>query len=404
MSHLATNLLASAVLVAVILLVRKPVARIFGARAAFALWLVPALRLVMPPLPEWTAKVSSSVAGGSVEWALIVEPVSGASTSWFGWGALWAIGAAGFLIFHTVTHQLFLRRALKDGRPFEATGVDIDMVMTPSVEGPAATGLLHRLILLPEDFETRFTPEQQRIALLHESLHHRRGDLWASAAALLAGAAMWFSPLTYVALGAFRRDMESACDASVLAEAGADYAESYGETILRSAARPVPRSLCALTSLDELKGRLIMLNRNEGSLRRVAGFGVAAAFALAGVACTAPANADDPKPEKRTIEKRIIINDEGGSVKGATWDDGQEMKVDCPGELTVVEAGSAKTEGKEQKAKMVFCSKSKDPAEAVAGLQKAVDKLKTDLDMEPELKSQVIAKLEARIAELSAKK
>ena len=37
-----------------VLALRAPVARLFGARVAYALWLLPALRLVLPPLPGWT--------------------------------------------------------------------------------------------------------------------------------------------------------------------------------------------------------------------------------------------------------------------------------------------------------------------------------------------------------------
>lgn len=147
-----------------------------------------------------------------------------------------------------------------------------------------------------------------------------------------------------------------------------------------------------------------MLNTNHGLLRRFAGFGVAGGLALAGIACTAPASADEPTKEHRTVEKRIIIHNDGDGNKSATWNDGKEMKIDCPGELTVIEAGSAKSKDKEEKAKMVFCAKSKDPAEAAAGLQKAITEINKDSDMDPDLKAQVIAKIEARIAELNAKK
>ena len=201
-------------------------------------------------------------------------------------------------------------------------------------DGPAATGLIHRLVLLPADFETRFTPEQQRVALLHECLHHRRGDLWASGAALLGAAALWFNPLSYIALGAFRRDMESACDSTVLATPGACDPRSYGETILRSAARPIPRSLCALTSIDELKGRLIMLNATHGSFRRLAGLGIAACVVAGGLALPNPAIAQDKK-EETVIEKKIIMHGDGKG-EHAKHEGMHEMK--CPGTMTTIES------------------------------------------------------------------
>ena len=49
------TLVWSGVLIAAVLVLRRPVARIFGAGMAYALWLLPLLRLVMPPLVLPTA-------------------------------------------------------------------------------------------------------------------------------------------------------------------------------------------------------------------------------------------------------------------------------------------------------------------------------------------------------------
>src|SRR3546814_8881562 len=45
------TMLATALLVAAVLVVRKPFARRFGPGLTYALWAIPALRLVLPPLP-----------------------------------------------------------------------------------------------------------------------------------------------------------------------------------------------------------------------------------------------------------------------------------------------------------------------------------------------------------------
>ena len=391
MSALATNLIGASLLVALVLAFRGPVARWFGARAAYALWLAPALRLVTPPFPELTQTIAPQAAA---TWTLTVEPVAGAlPEAPLDWALAWAVGGLLFLAVHLARHWLFVRRALSEGRPYRADGIDCDVVITPAVEGPAATGLVHRLILLPADFETRFTPEQQRVALLHECLHHRRGDLWASAAALLGAAALWFNPLTYVALGAFRRDMESACDQSVLATPGACDPRSYGETILRSAARPIPRSLCALTSLDELKGRLTMLNTTQGSLRKIAGLGIALGLTVSGMALASPAAGE----EKTVTEKRVIITD--GKHAGHLRD-GERMK--CPGQMTVVESTSG-TEQKKEQHKIAICSKTGNKAEIAEGLSKALTRLEGDSEMDAAVRADLSAKLKAKIAELQGR-
>ena len=45
------TMITTAALVLAVLLIRKPFARHFGPGLTYALWLVPALRLVLPPLP-----------------------------------------------------------------------------------------------------------------------------------------------------------------------------------------------------------------------------------------------------------------------------------------------------------------------------------------------------------------
>ena len=47
---LTDTLLYSGLLIALVLLVRRPVARWFGPKLAYALWALPALRLVLPPI------------------------------------------------------------------------------------------------------------------------------------------------------------------------------------------------------------------------------------------------------------------------------------------------------------------------------------------------------------------
>ncbi|QIK96424.1 hypothetical protein G7076_08200 [Sphingomonas sp. HDW15A] len=397
MSALAVNLLGASLLVAIVLLIRRPVARTFGARAAYALWLAPAIRLMFPPLPDFVP--TTAEARGSVDWSIIVEPVARAAASRpsIDWTLVWGAGALTFLGLHLLRHWWFLHRALRDGRPYEVDGIDCDMVITPAVDGPAATGLIHRLILLPADFEARFTPDQQRVALLHECLHHRRGDLWASAAALFGAAALWFNPLAYIALGAFRRDMESACDSTVLETPGACDPQFYGETILRSAARPIPRSLCALTSIDELKGRLIMLNATHGSFRRFAGLGVAAFLVVGGLALPNPAIAQDKK-EETVIEKKIIMHGDGKHEMSADHEGMHEMK--CPGEMTTIESSAGTSGDKKEQRKIAICSKSGDKAEIAAGLEKALARIEKDSDIDATAKADISAKLRAKIAEL----
>ena len=402
MSWLAGNLLVASLLVVAVLLLRRPVASWFGARAAYALWLAPALRLVLPPLPRPVAAPEAS--GGAVAWMVETshrasETVSAFPSLWL----VWAIGFAAMVAVRLVVHHRFLSTAVANGRRFESPAVAIDVIATPAVDGPVATGLIHPLILVPQDFDTRFTPEQQHFALWHEQLHHRRGDLWATAAALLVSSALWFNPFVWLALGAFRRDMESACDAALLTSAGRAAAPAYAETILRCAARPVPRSLCALTSIDELKGRLTMLNANHTIAAKLGGLMLAGGLALAGLAIAAPAAADEAKTQTKEVRTVIIEHDGKGPHEIRLDSDHPEnMAANCPGVLTSVESGPSGTADKKERQKIVICSKGGSKAEAAKGLERALANIDKNDEMSAEAKADLKAKLTAKIAELRA--
>ena len=397
----AQNALSASVLILVVLLLRRPVAEAFGARAAYALWLAPAVRAVLPPISLPT--VALPAAPGAVDYAIVIEPVAASGLPWLqGLAAIWLGGAALYLAIHWLRHQRFMAEALANGRPLMKAAVPYDVVASASVEGPLATGLIHPLILVPEDFEQRFTPEQQHLALLHEQSHHRRGDIWASLAAMLITAFLWFNPFAHMALRAFRRDMEAACDARVVASAGQGTASPYAETILRSVSRPAPRSLCALTAVDELKGRLMMLDKTHGPARKLAGLAIAAGLTLSGVALAAPAAADEPKAGDGQQIRHIEIKEVRGGKDVLIKRNGEEIDIaaKCPGEK--VEIGSEGTDSaKRENVKLVLCTK---PGESmVAALEKAAADFEKRDEIPADRKADMVAKIRAKIAELRAR-
>ena len=236
------TLVVTAVLIAVVLVIRKPVARTFGARAAFALWLAPLLRLLMPPLPVSapTPDIFIETRDAAVQ---AVAPVHSALPSLpTALLLVWIAGVIAFLGLHIVSYCGFVSDAVSKGHAIaDDESGDIQIFETSAVSGPAAAGLLVRRIFVPRGFSDTFTPEERRLALKHEMLHHRRGDLWASAAALVVLSLHWFNPLAYAAHRAFRRDLEAACDADLLAGAGGEERQLYARTILRCAARSIPQ-------------------------------------------------------------------------------------------------------------------------------------------------------------------
>ena len=70
------TLLATSGLILLVLLIREPVRRHFGARVAYSLWLIPAARLLMPTLTETVERPAEmSVSPRLMTSQVTVEPM-----------------------------------------------------------------------------------------------------------------------------------------------------------------------------------------------------------------------------------------------------------------------------------------------------------------------------------------
>lgn len=317
------TLIASALLMAIVLMLRAPVTRTFGARAAYALWLLPVLRMVLPPLPGWRTlgipvlflqgrettvgvvdpataatlahamvqpaamQVSAHLApvapGLPVEMVIAPQPASLASG--IGWGglllAVWLGGALLWFAWQMLRYRAFLARVMRDARPLTRE-CGIDVLLSDHIDGPVAAGIFKRRIFLPADFMQRYTPEERRLALVHEAAHHDRLDLQANLAGLAVLALHWWNPLAHRAYRAFRSDQELACDATVLAGAQARDRLAYGRAVLKSASARMPGVACALSHKAQLKQRIVMMARKPMGASRLVLGGVVAVAAIGG--------------------------------------------------------------------------------------------------------------------------
>ena len=144
--------------------------------------------------------------------------------------------------------------------------------MTDAVDGPVAFGLRHRIVAVPQDFFARYAADERALAVDHELAHHRHGDLWANAAALVLLASQWFNPFAWRAIRAFRFDQEAACDARVLTMADADMrgerTARYATAIAKAAVGSRLSLAAPMAVHDNLQERLTMLMRRDISKQR----------------------------------------------------------------------------------------------------------------------------------------
>lgn len=140
----------------------------------------------------------------------------------------------------------------------------VTLVLQPFFASPAVTGLFQKRLLLPWGAQT-LNPQELRYVFLHELYHLRHRDLWINALLLIFQALHWFNPVLWYCFASVRRDMELACDASVLRHLTEGEGLAYGQALLKAAAqKKVPYSARLLTmasDYDSLRERILQIKK-----------------------------------------------------------------------------------------------------------------------------------------------
>ena len=305
------TLMWTGALIALVLLLRRPVARHFGAGAAYALWFLPLARLILPPvtLPGWMRPALSDtapVADTATAAALVSEGAEALGQGEMGATlapvpmdspidllsplvVLWLVGAAIFMGRRFWLYAQLRRELLENARPVGEVD-DIRMIETTAISGPMAFGVFDKVIALPDGFMASRERQVRDLAIAHELAHHRGHDILVNMLVQPLFAIHWFNPLGWMGWDAMRRDQEAACDARVVASRSRDERAAYAAIIADFARRPqiAPRPALAAPMACPVLGdksiihRLKSLPMDDGSRgRRWAARGAVAAALLA---------------------------------------------------------------------------------------------------------------------------
>ncbi|HWU80362.1 MAG TPA: M56 family metallopeptidase, partial [Caulobacter sp.] len=238
--------LVFAAAVVLVLLLRRPVRAAFGARSAYALWLIAPLsllallipaRTVVQPLepmrsiavvqaPAWTtpsAETSIETAGGGSP-----PPRLPVGEILLGF---WLCVALGGLIVQAERQRRFVRSL---GKLSPSGGV---LWSDRAGVSPAVIGALAPRMVLPADFTQRFTAQEQALILAHEKNHLAVGDAQINAVVTSLQCLFWFNPFVHLCAAVLRVDQEIACDAAVLARHPRTR-RAYGEAMLKTQLAP----------------------------------------------------------------------------------------------------------------------------------------------------------------------
>ena len=318
------------------------------AKALYVVWLILALRLVVPvdlSLPEPAVTVEapsyqvalpartpsanlpagaqieepSAVAGQTVPAAASAVrtiPVTALLS------ALWLFGVLAAALVQGGGYLLARRRLLRDARPdLEAeaqagqTAASLGLKRavpvrrSRQVRTPMVLGLIRPVLLLPEGQAV------DEVVLCHELTHLKRLDLAYKALLVAACWLHWFNPLVWWMSRAASENLELCCDDDVAAGRDAAFRRKYGELLLSTAEEKPGPTLSSRFggSKQAMRDRLtnLFVKKKRGRLLACAALAV---LALVGglVACEGrPAMTDQEAAEALNESVDFSLNAEG---------------------------------------------------------------------------------------------
>ena len=259
------TLLTSSVLILALCVIRLARGKV-SARLIYALWLIAALRLMLPfslaPSPVSVANLypgqpetalsrpvfeptedlydaqeylpgvaphSNETAPGYNSPAASPEPKRDLDWS-SALRLIWTGGAAAAAALFICKNAAMYRALRAKRRRIELEYDVLPVYLAENLSSPCLFGVFRPAIYLtPAALET---PERTRMVLLHEETHCRHGDhLWALLRCILL-CAYWFDPFVWLAAYLSKRDCELACDESCIKRLGEEKRVEYGGALI----------------------------------------------------------------------------------------------------------------------------------------------------------------------------
>lgn len=277
-------MLAGTLAIVCVLFARVALRRAFGAEVVYASWIIVPLAAIATILPVSERPAAAMLRASHSIMAIAQAPQASVPIDWRPPLMIaWLVGIAVTACVLAVQQRRFVR-GLGDLQPIEH-----GVMRAQSVDGgPALVGAWRPLIVLPANFEARYTPIERELVLAHERVHQQRGDARINAIVAIARCLNWFNPVFYYAAAWFRFDQELACDVAVISRfphARRSYAGAMLKTQLAGQLRQVLHLPvgCRWPSGHPLKERIRMLKKSQPTpVRRATGLALVALFGLGG--------------------------------------------------------------------------------------------------------------------------
>ena len=203
------------------------------------------------------------------------------------------------------------------------------------ISSPCILGILRPRIYLPMSL----SEEERQFVLAHERTHIRRGDqIWKPLSFVLL-AVYWFNPLFWLAYFLVCRDIESACDESVIRSEGTAYRKAYSETLLKLNVRQKAVTACPLAFAENSVGGRI---RSILNYKKPAFWLVVTALVISVVAAGC-ALTDPTKKESSAAESTEQTESEASTEESTAPESTEAVSTD-PAETTEAVPSQTETE------------------------------------------------------------
>lgn len=323
-------LVTSSVLIVVIALLRLALRGKISQRVQYALWLLVAVRLLVPvsfvsspvsvmnavepvtetiyinrteqQFPAGTGQIQNVTGGNAIPQTGTVttpsQPQTGDTAQvqptepgvdlsmvlrW-----VWLAGAVVVGCWFLLSNLVFRRRLVRSARPLAGADCPLPVYVSAGAPSPCLSGLVRPGIYLTPDCPTE-GPGLKHI-LAHELTHRRQGDQFWALVRCLCLTLYWFNPLVWLAAALSRRDCELSCDEGAIKLLGEGERTAYGRTLLSlvtTGSNPTELLRTATTMSSGARGLRERIALIEKKPQRAAGVLVIALVIVAvAVGCT----------------------------------------------------------------------------------------------------------------------
>ena len=251
-----------------------------------ALWMIAALRLLLPlsiPMPfkihidlDVFSDVVQKLPSGNIGF-----PIPGESRHAYDTGAvvsspaaerisifviLWLVGVLLLALYFSISYLRSMRKfrmSVPDNTPYIREWLNAHQIVRPIevrssdlISSPLTYGILHPVILLPKKLD-RNDQAALKYVLTHEYVHIRRFDAITKILFAAVLCIHWFNPLVWVMYVLANRDMELSCDAWVIRMLGEKNRSSYALMLIKMEERRSGMSaLCSHLGKNAISERI----------------------------------------------------------------------------------------------------------------------------------------------------